>query len=181
MSTLTVKRTPKSPRRPKSSRAPHGTEQGASPRVAPRSDPSPTAGSGAHQSSGQDPAVLDLQRPKLPRRPRVKRNDSSGDLWRNTAGDHGYAVTVYEKRGRRSLYITWWNPKTKRMERDSLQHAHREKAIAQARLLSDKLRLGTESGRTAPAVVTNEFLLESYYREHGRRLTGSQPAEHRRR
>lgn len=176
-----MKRSPIPPRRRGTAPTRNDTGRVGNARVAPRAERTRPSRSGASDDGDHKPAVLQLPRTKLPRRPRGKENKSRGDLWRHIAGDHGYAVTVYEKRGRRSLYITWWNPNTKRIERDSLEHSNREKAIAQARLLSDELRHRGTSRRGAPAIVTNEYILETYYRERGRHLTGSQPGEHRRR
>lgn len=117
-----------------------------------------------------------------PARARGKKNKrSKAKLWRYTHGDHGHAVTVFEKRGKRNLYIEWWSAVENRTERRSLQHADQEKARNQAKELSDRFRLRTQPLTDAGGEPRLDTLLRLYYQERGSKLGGQQPAEHDRR
>jgi hypothetical protein len=112
---------------------------------------------------------------------RGKARKTDAPLWRHTAGDHGHAVTVFQKRGKRNLYIEWWSSQKGGMERHSLGHADQELALQQARKMSDTIRLRTQPLISATGEPTLTTLLQLYYNEHGVTLGGQQPAEHDRR
>lgn len=119
---------------------------------------------------------------KPPARARGKKNKRSKEpLWRYTHGDHGHAVTVFQKRGKRNLYIEWWSPAKNDMERHSLGHSDQELARNQAKELSDQIRLRTQQLVGAGGEPRLDVLLRLYYDQRGKLLSGQQPAEHERR
>ncbi len=119
---------------------------------------------------------------RIPARPRGKKNKRGKEpLWRFTAGDYGHAVTVFQKRGKRLLYISWWSAKKGNVERHSLGHADQELARKQAREMSDQIRLRTQPVMAGNGEPRLDMLLHLYYEEHGKHLDGQQPSEHARR
>lgn len=74
----------------------------------------------------------------------------SKKLWSYSEGNYGHRVRVYERRGRKNLYIAYWDDEAQGMARTCLGHGDREKAMQECRALSDALRLGLTVG-PAPA------------------------------
>lgn len=115
-------------------------------------------------------------------RARGKKNKRSREaLWRYTHGGHGHAVTVFQKRGKRNLYIEWWSASNNHMERHSLGHSDQELARDQAKELSDQIRRRTQALVGAGGEPRLDDLLQCYYEARGKLLGGQQPAEHERR
>lgn len=76
--------------------------------------------------------------------------DVAGKLFSYGEGSYGHRVRVFARRGRRNLYIEFWDPKAGKAVPRSLQHSDEELARRQCRDISDSLRLGVH-GSEAPA------------------------------
>ena len=81
--------------------------------------------------------------------------------WSYTAGRHGHKVRVYERRGRRCLYVSVWEGGSE--VKRSLGHANRQGAMDYADDLATKFRKGeAQVGGEAPTVER----IFSLYRQH---------------
>jgi integrase len=81
--------------------------------------------------------------------------------WSYTAGRHGHAVRVYQRRDRKSLYVSVWEHG--REVKRSLKHADRQRAMDYADDLSTQIRKGdTEVGVEQPRAAR----IFALYQEH---------------
>lgn len=101
-------------------------------------------------------------------------------LWRYAEGGYGHTVTVYERKGRKNLYLSYWDADLQKKVPVCLGHSDRELAIQQCRDMSDSLRLdqAVQDGEARPDFA---LLFDRYHAAKGQFKRGTGPSEDLRR